>query len=75
MMAQYFFDLLYTFTDCMCCFSSSPQLKVNNRSFKLLRLLGEVRRIYKIALLPGQALVMDVDNGLGRILLCLPRSR
>lgn len=40
-MAQYFFDLLYTFTDCMCCFPSSPQLKVNNRSFKLLRLLGE----------------------------------
>ncbi|EEP76680.1 conserved hypothetical protein [Uncinocarpus reesii 1704] len=40
-MAQYFFDLLYTFTDCMCCFPSSPQLKINNRSFKLLRLLGE----------------------------------
>jgi hypothetical protein len=42
-MAQYFFDLLYNFTDCMCCFPSSPQLKINNRSFKLLRLLGEVR--------------------------------
>jgi hypothetical protein len=41
-MAQYFFDLLYNFTDCMCCFPSSPQLKINNRSFKLLRLLGEV---------------------------------
>ncbi|PGG98966.1 NAK protein kinase [Helicocarpus griseus UAMH5409] len=40
-MAQYFFDLLYTFTDCMCCFPNSPQLKINNRSFKLLRLLGE----------------------------------
>ncbi|KZZ91887.1 serine/threonine-protein kinase [Ascosphaera apis ARSEF 7405] len=40
-MAQYFFDLLYTFTDCLCCFPSSPQLKINNRSFKLLRLLGE----------------------------------
>ncbi|KAJ5708400.1 hypothetical protein N7488_008201 [Penicillium malachiteum] len=40
-MAQYFFDLLYNFTDCMCCFPSSPQLKINNRSFKLLRLLGE----------------------------------
>jgi hypothetical protein len=41
-MAQYFFDLLYNFTDCMCCFPSSPQLKINSRSFKLLRLLGEV---------------------------------
>ncbi|KAJ5240738.1 uncharacterized protein N7469_002329 [Penicillium citrinum] len=40
-MAQYFFDLLYNFTDCMCCFPSTPQLKINNRSFKLLRLLGE----------------------------------
>ncbi|KAL1986873.1 hypothetical protein VTN96DRAFT_5290 [Rasamsonia emersonii] len=40
-MAQYFFDLLYNFTDCMCCFPNSPQLKINNRSFKLLRLLGE----------------------------------
>ncbi|PYH46621.1 putative serine/threonine protein kinase ENV7 [Aspergillus saccharolyticus JOP 1030-1] len=40
-MAQYFFDLLYSFTDCMCCFPSTPQLKINSRSFKLLRLLGE----------------------------------
>ncbi|KAI5289503.1 hypothetical protein KEM54_003761 [Ascosphaera aggregata] len=40
-MAQYFFDLLYTFTDCLCCFPTSPQLKINDRSFKLLRLLGE----------------------------------
>ncbi|OGM51354.1 serine/threonine protein kinase [Aspergillus bombycis] len=40
-MAQYFFDLLYNFTDCMCCFPSTPQLKINNRSFKMLRLLGE----------------------------------
>ncbi|KAH8433689.1 putative serine/threonine protein kinase ENV7 [Aspergillus melleus] len=40
-MAQYFFDLLYNITDCMCCFPSTPQLKINNRSFKLLRLLGE----------------------------------
>lgn len=47
-MAQYLFDLLYTLTDCMCCFPSSPQLKINNRSFKLLRLLGEVRRLLQI---------------------------
>lgn len=46
-MAQYFFDLLYNFTDCMCCFPSSPQLKINNRSFKLLRLLGEVRGLVR----------------------------
>lgn len=44
-MAQYFFDLLYNFTDCMCCFPSAPQLKINDRSFKLLRLLGEVRSL------------------------------
>jgi serine/threonine kinase 16 len=44
-MAQYFFDLLYTFTDCMCCFPHSPQLKINNRSLKLLRLLGEVQLV------------------------------
>ncbi|PWY89333.1 MFS general substrate transporter [Aspergillus heteromorphus CBS 117.55] len=40
-MAQYLFDLLYNFTDCMCCFPSTPQLKINNRSFKLLRLLDK----------------------------------
>jgi serine/threonine kinase 16 len=26
----------------MVCFPSSPQLKINSRSFKILRLLGEV---------------------------------
>ncbi|KAF4637988.1 hypothetical protein G7Y89_g81 [Cudoniella acicularis] len=40
-MAQYFLDLVYTLTNCMSCFPGSPQLKVNNRSFKILRLLGE----------------------------------
>ncbi|KAI1907216.1 Serine/threonine-protein kinase env7 [Ophidiomyces ophidiicola] len=40
-MAQSIFDFLYTFTDCLCCFQSSSQLKINSRSFKLLRLLGE----------------------------------
>ncbi|CZR51196.1 probable serine/threonine protein kinase [Phialocephala subalpina] len=40
-MAQYFLDLVYTFTNCMSCFPGSPQLKINNRSFKILRLLGE----------------------------------
>ncbi|TVY23278.1 Serine/threonine-protein kinase [Lachnellula hyalina] len=40
-MAQYFFDLVYTLSNCMSCFPGSPQLKINNRSFKILRLLGE----------------------------------
>ncbi|KAI9891008.1 MAG: hypothetical protein M1814_003359 [Vezdaea aestivalis] len=40
-MAQYFFDLIYALTNCMSCFPSSPQLKINSRSFKILRLLGE----------------------------------
>ncbi|KAL8631548.1 hypothetical protein Q9189_002766 [Teloschistes chrysophthalmus] len=34
-------DLLAGLTNCMCCFPGSPQLKINNRRFKLLRLLGE----------------------------------
>ncbi|KAH8815099.1 kinase-like domain-containing protein [Xylogone sp. PMI_703] len=40
-MAQYFQDLLYTITNCISCFPGSPQLKINSRSFKILRLLGE----------------------------------
>ncbi|KAI4247741.1 MAG: hypothetical protein L6R40_001327 [Gallowayella cf. fulva] len=40
-MAQIFIDLLSNLTNCLFCFPGSPQLKVNNRSFKLLRLLGE----------------------------------
>ncbi|KAL8755265.1 MAG: hypothetical protein Q9199_003782, partial [Rusavskia elegans] len=40
-MAQIFMDLLSSLTSCLFCFPGSPQLKVNNRSFKLLRLLGE----------------------------------
>ena len=38
-------DLLSSLTNCFFCFPGAPQLKVNNRSFKLLRLLGEVRRL------------------------------
>jgi len=44
-MAQYFLDLVYTLTNCMSCFPGSPQLKINNRSFKILRLLGEVGKL------------------------------
>ncbi|KAF8469508.1 kinase-like domain-containing protein [Kalaharituber pfeilii] len=40
-MAQYVLDLVYSLTNCMCCFPGSPRLSINNRSFKILRLLGE----------------------------------
>ncbi|KAF2085580.1 serine/threonine protein kinase-like protein [Saccharata proteae CBS 121410] len=40
-MASYFLDLVYSLTNCMSCFPGSPQLKINSRSFKILRLLGE----------------------------------
>ncbi|KAI5799145.1 kinase-like domain-containing protein [Peziza echinospora] len=40
-MAQYVLDLVYSLTNCMCCFPGSPRLTINNRSFKILRLLGE----------------------------------
>jgi serine/threonine kinase 16 len=42
-MAQVFFDLISSFGSCLNCFPSSPTLKINSRSFKILRLLGEVR--------------------------------
>lgn len=44
-MAQVFFDLISSFGSCLNCFPSSPTLKINSRSFKILRLLGEVRHI------------------------------
>lgn len=34
-------DLIYSFGNCLNCFPGSPTLKINNRSFKILRLLGE----------------------------------
>ncbi|OAQ84392.1 serine/threonine protein kinase [Purpureocillium lilacinum] len=40
-MAQIFLDLFYSFGNCLNCFPGSPTLKVNSRSFKILRLLGE----------------------------------
>ncbi|KAH6650189.1 kinase-like domain-containing protein [Chaetomium tenue] len=40
-MAQMFLDLVSSFGSCLNCFPSSPTLKVNSRSFKILRLLGE----------------------------------
>ncbi|OAQ70572.1 serine/threonine protein kinase [Pochonia chlamydosporia 170] len=40
-MAQFFLDLFYSFGNCLNCFPGSPTLKINSRSFKILRLLGE----------------------------------
>lgn len=40
-MAQLFQDIIYSFGNCLSCFPGSPTLKINSRSFKILRLLGE----------------------------------
>ncbi|TID17352.1 kinase-like protein [Venturia nashicola] len=40
-MASAFLDLIYSMGNCLSCFPSSPQLKINGKSFKILRLLGE----------------------------------
>lgn len=42
-MAQLVQDLVYALGNCLSCFPGSPTLKINGRSFKILRLLGEVR--------------------------------
>lgn len=40
-MAQLVQDLFYSLGNCLNCFPGSPTLKINSRSFKILRLLGE----------------------------------
>ncbi|KAH7172206.1 kinase-like domain-containing protein [Fusarium sp. MPI-SDFR-AT-0072] len=40
-MAQVLLDLFYSFGNCLNCFPGNPNLKINNQSFKILRLLGE----------------------------------
>ncbi|KAG9256967.1 putative serine/threonine protein kinase [Emericellopsis atlantica] len=40
-MAQLVLDLFYSLGNCLNCFPGSPTLKINQRSFKILRLLGE----------------------------------
>ncbi|ODA82929.1 hypothetical protein RJ55_01438 [Drechmeria coniospora] len=40
-MAQIVLDLFYSLGNCLNCFPGSPTLKINNRSFKIQRLLGE----------------------------------
>lgn len=47
-LGSYFLDVVYSFTNCMVCFPGSPQLKINSRSFKILRLLGEVSLLLPI---------------------------
>jgi hypothetical protein len=41
-MANTLLDIFYSLGSCICCFPSTPQLKINSRSFRMLRLLGEV---------------------------------
>lgn len=52
-MAQFLLDLFYSFGNCLNCFPGSPTLKINSRSFKILRLLGEVS--------PGSAYLCKAD--------------
>ncbi|RMZ92695.1 hypothetical protein DV736_g24, partial [Chaetothyriales sp. CBS 134916] len=40
-MAQALLDVFYSLSNCLFCFPASPQLKINSRSFRMLRLLGE----------------------------------
>ncbi|KIW16851.1 hypothetical protein PV08_04041 [Exophiala spinifera] len=40
-MAQTLMDIFYSLGSCVYCFPSTPQLKINHRSFRMLRLLGE----------------------------------
>lgn len=51
-MAQILSDLFYSFGNCLNCFPGSPTLKINGRSFKIQRLLGEVRKKNMPAPLP-----------------------
>lgn len=46
LLQSYLLDLSYYITTCFSCFPSSPSLKINNRSFKIQRLLGEVSPIW-----------------------------
>ncbi|THW46066.1 kinase-like protein [Aureobasidium pullulans] len=40
-MTSYVVDTLWQLTNCFNCFPSTPALKINGRSYKILRLLGE----------------------------------
>ncbi|KAF9770203.1 hypothetical protein IL306_012295 [Fusarium sp. DS 682] len=60
-MAQVLLDLFYSFGNCLNCFPGNPNLKINNRSFKILRLLGEVSKLPNTAFLTLQ--VADICQG------------
>lgn len=72
-MSQSFYDLLYSLSNCLFCFPGSPQLKINNRSFKLLRLLGEVspiwRHIEAPVALPNKLILMLMQGGFSYVYL------
>ncbi|KAF2155116.1 kinase-like protein, partial [Myriangium duriaei CBS 260.36] len=40
-LTSYLLDTLWSFTQCLSCFPSSPLLTLNSTSYKILRLLGE----------------------------------
>ncbi|QIW96383.1 hypothetical protein AMS68_001901 [Peltaster fructicola] len=40
-LTSYALDALWSLTNCFNCFPSNPSLRINGRSFKILRLLGE----------------------------------
>ncbi|KAF2719944.1 Pkinase-domain-containing protein [Polychaeton citri CBS 116435] len=40
-LSSYILDALWSLGQCFSCFPSNPSLKINGRSFKILRLLGE----------------------------------
>ena len=40
-LSSYILDALWSITNCFNCFPSNPSLRINGRSFKILRLLGE----------------------------------
>ncbi|GAM85617.1 hypothetical protein ANO11243_036240 [Dothideomycetidae sp. 11243] len=40
-LTSYVLDALWSFTQCLSCFPSSPLLSINGKSYKILRLLGE----------------------------------
>ena len=73
-MSQVMMDLLYSLTNCMFCFPGSPQLKINNRSFKMQHLLGEVSPQSQACdyWFVRTSLTMRM---LGRLLIRLPSSR
>ncbi len=72
-MSQTMMDLLYSLTNCIFCFPGSPKLKINNRSFKMQHLLGEVSPDRISSYCPSQTILTRILTG--RLLLRLPSPR